>query len=172
MIAASADARPGAVALHVGSERLSYGELAVKVRRVADGFRALGVSRRDRVAIFLPKSFESVIAMFGASAAGAVFVPVNPVLKAAQVAHILRDSGARLLVTSGSRAATLEAELASCSELRGIVLTDESAADQIGSITPVGWGALLESPPAAHTRAIDTDAGTLRHPIVNVNFIE
>src|SRR6185503_5580071 len=100
LIAKSARAMPGADALHFGDGRLRYDELAELVEAVANGLLAVGLQRRERVAIFLPKCFETVAAMFGTSRAGGVFVPVNPVLKAAQVAHILRDSGARVLVTS------------------------------------------------------------------------
>ena len=77
------------------------------VAAVADGLAALGVARRDRVAIFLPKSVETVAAIFGTSAAGGVFVPINPVLKPPQVEHILRDSGAKVLITAKSRLAGL-----------------------------------------------------------------
>ena len=52
LIAASAHARPDHVALYAGGERRTYAELATAVRRVADGLAALGVARRDRVAIF------------------------------------------------------------------------------------------------------------------------
>ena len=161
LIAASAHARPDHVALYAGGERRTYAELATAVRRVADGLAALGVARRDRVAIFLPKCFETVEAMFGASAAGAVFVPVNPVLKAPQVAHILRDSGARVLITSSGRAAMLAGELETCPELRHVVLTDAGGEERVGRIEPASWRQLLESPPAAHARSIDADLATI-----------
>ncbi len=59
---------------------------------------ALGLDRGDRVAVYLEKRLETIAALFGASAAGGVFVPVNPLLKAEQVAYIstglqCQDSG-------------------------------------------------------------------------------
>src|SRR5690606_4684760 len=116
------EAAPGNDALLWAGERMSYAELAVGVRQAASGLVDLGFGRGDRVAIYLPKQPETVVAMFAASAAGTVFVPINPVLKAAQVGHILRDSGAALLVTNASRAASLESELRACPELRHVVL--------------------------------------------------
>ena len=58
-------------------------------------------------AIYLDKRFETVIAAFGTAAAGGVFVPVNPLLKAEQVGYILRDCNVRVLVTSPERLALL-----------------------------------------------------------------
>jgi len=61
-----------------------------------------------RVASWLPKTATACVLPLAAPRGGLVHVPVNPVLKRAQVAHILADSGARLLVTQAVRAATLE----------------------------------------------------------------
>jgi acyl-CoA ligase (AMP-forming) (exosortase A-associated) len=94
---------PASPALSYRGETLTYGEAWDAVRAGAGRFAALGLRRGDRVAIYLEKRFETVTAMFAASLAGAVFVPVNPVLKAHQVQHILTDSGARFLVTSTDR---------------------------------------------------------------------
>ncbi len=157
----SADARPDHIALYGGHERVTYAALAAAARGVANGLRALGVERRDRIAIFLPKSIETVAAMFGASAAGAVFVPVNPVLKAPQVVHILRDSGARVLITSAGRAATLSAELAQCPELRALVLTDVGPHAPIAGLPAVAWGDFVTARPAAHARGIDFDMAAI-----------
>ena len=140
LIAASAERLPDQTALYAGSATASYAELAQLVGNVANGLRALGVARKDRVAIFLPKTVENVAAMFGASAAGAVFVPVNPVLKAPQVAHILRDSGARVLITSTSRVEGLVEVLGSCPELRDVVLTDDPC--EVVTIS-AGWANLI-----------------------------
>jgi len=62
-----------------------------------------------RVATWLPKTRVACLLPLAAARAGVVHVPVNPVLKRAQVAHILHDSGAAALVTQAARAGTLEA---------------------------------------------------------------
>ncbi len=69
---------------------------------------AEGVRPGDRVAIWLPKQFDTLIAMWAASLAGAIFIPVNPALKPAQVVYILADSDARLLVSSRDRLQQLD----------------------------------------------------------------
>lgn len=116
-------------ALVVGSRKWTYEELAAAVRNAASGFLRFGLLRHDRVAVYLPKTLETVAAMFGASAAGGGFVPVNPVLKGDQVAHILRDSGARFLVTSTARLQAMGGALDGCVDLKHVVLTDTRSVD-------------------------------------------
>jgi acyl-CoA ligase (AMP-forming) (exosortase A-associated) len=82
---------------------VSYTELADAVGQVAAGLRGHGIAPGERVAVLLDKRRETVAALLGCLSARCVFVPVNPVLKAQQVRHILADSGARALVTSHSR---------------------------------------------------------------------
>ena len=104
-------ASPSGVALRLDGESLRYETLIDQVGRVACGLADIGIEKGDRVAIWLPKSFEAVIGMFADAECGAIFVPVNPVLKPAQVKHILADSGARCLITSADRVATLETDV-------------------------------------------------------------
>jgi acyl-CoA ligase (AMP-forming) (exosortase A-associated) len=119
----SAARTPQAPALAYGSQRLDYAALAEAVRAAA---QALGVRRRapgERVAVFLEKRIENVAALFGAALAGCVFVPVNPLLKPEQVAHILADCNVRVLVTSNERLTALAPALAGCPDLRAVLAT-------------------------------------------------
>ncbi|HEY8472305.1 MAG TPA: acyl-CoA ligase (AMP-forming), exosortase A system-associated [Natronosporangium sp.] len=116
------------------SGTLSYAELWREVRRVAGGLRSLGLQRGDRVAIYLDKRIETVAAIFGGAAAGGVFVPVNPLLKARQVAHILADCEPRVLVTSTERLASLRDELADCKSIEQVVVVGGAA----GQPAPAG----------------------------------
>jgi acyl-CoA ligase (AMP-forming) (exosortase A-associated) len=87
---------------------LTFAEAEAQVARLA-GWLAAGLAPGERVATWLPKTRIACLMPLAAARAGLVHVPVNPVLKRAQVAHILADSGARLLLTQEARAATLEA---------------------------------------------------------------
>ena len=148
---------PDAIALHDGARRLSYGELAYDIERFASGLASLGTRRGDRIAIFLDKRLETVIASFGAPAAGAVFVPINPLLKPDQVGYILRDCAVRVLVTSTDRLKSLAAALGECPELHHVVVV---GAPPAGTALPVplqGWSELLDAPRKAGHRVIDTD---------------
>src|SRR3954470_12434799 len=81
-----------APALTFKNTTLSYAELWRHARGMAAWLARVGLDDDQRVAIFLDKRIETVTAIFGTSAAGGVFVPINPLLRQHQVAHILRDS--------------------------------------------------------------------------------
>lgn len=115
---------PDNPAISDGEETISYGELWRGALEMATGLAGLGMPRCARIAIFLDKRIETVVAMFGASAAGLIFVPVNPLLRPAQLAFILADSGACVLMTSSDRWALVAPALADCPELRHVVLLD------------------------------------------------
>lgn len=127
LILGTAAREPGRPALRAGPTLLAYAELGDLVAATARGLLGLGLRPRDRVAVYLPKAVETVASFFGTALAGGVFVPVNPVLKAPQVGHILRDSGARVLVTSSGRLAGLAETLHSTPDLQWVVLTDDAA---------------------------------------------
>ena len=74
---------------------------------LAAALRARGLDPGDRVASWLPKQRLACLLPLAAARAGLVHVPINPLLKHAQVAHILADSGARLLIAGRGRADTL-----------------------------------------------------------------
>jgi acyl-CoA synthetase (AMP-forming)/AMP-acid ligase II len=100
---------PQAVIIEQGSERYSAGQLREHIGPVAAAMAAAGISKGDRVAVWLPKCIDFVVALLAASRIGAIFIPVNPALKPMQVGHILIDSGASLLITSSQRAGHLQA---------------------------------------------------------------
>ena len=99
---------PGDVALAERDGTLDFAGLERAVGSVAAALRARGLSVGARVASWLPKTRMACVLPLATVRAGLVHVPVNPLLKRAQVAHILADSGAALLVTQTGRLATLE----------------------------------------------------------------
>lgn len=154
----AAERSPDATALVDDSSAMSYAELAHEVRRFAHALAALGVERGERVAIYLDKRRETVIASFGAPAHGAVFVPVNPLLKPEQVGYILRDCAVRVLVTSPERYASLAGVLAHCPDLRHVVLTGQgAAAETVPGANLHRWHEALDAPAAGGHRLIDAD---------------
>lgn len=96
------------IAIVDGARTFTYATLADDARRCARALRDAGVGRGDRVAIFLDKTAESVIALYGAWIAGAVAVPVGESLRARQLEHIVRHSGARVLVSDPRKLARLD----------------------------------------------------------------
>ncbi len=80
------------------AQTLSWRELHQRVTQAANLFRSLGVGPQDAVAYLLPNSLETVVTLLGGATAGIVN-PINPLLEAEQIAGILRETGARVLVT-------------------------------------------------------------------------
>lgn len=107
-LACQAGMRPDAAALDSTRGCLSFAQLEHETRRATARLAELGLRRGDRVAIYLEKRPEAVVAMLATARAGGIFVPVNPGLRQRQVDHILRHSGARFLVTSTPRLETLK----------------------------------------------------------------
>ncbi|RMF08991.1 MAG: acyl-CoA ligase (AMP-forming), exosortase A system-associated [Alphaproteobacteria bacterium] len=151
---------PDETALVFKDQVMSYRDLDDAVTAAARGFLALGLGRGERVAVFLPKQMETVVAIFGASRAGGVFVPVNPALKARQVAYILKDCNVRILVTSSDRLRGLVEDLRDCPDLRHVILVDSGDAEAQAGRTLHHWTDLVttgsESDAPFH-RVIDAD---------------
>ena len=99
---------PEAMALVTRSGSLSYKMLNHRVGGLARWLLGQGLDRGDRVATWLPKTELACIMPLAAVRARLVHVPVNPVLKPAQVRHIVADSGARLLITNSGRIKSLD----------------------------------------------------------------
>ncbi|MDP3672108.1 MAG: acyl-CoA ligase (AMP-forming), exosortase A system-associated [Telluria sp.] len=154
---------PSAPALRYQEGELSYIELAQGVEAAACGLLALGLQRLERVAVYLEKREEAVLALFGTAAAGAVFVPVNPLLKPEQLAYILQDSGARVLVTSPQRLATLAAVLGQCSELRHVVVTGAQAPCVAGLRVSAWDECMREGEATGRHRCIEADMAALMY---------
>ncbi|MPV57735.1 acyl-CoA ligase (AMP-forming), exosortase A system-associated [Burkholderia sp. HI2761] len=98
---------PESSAIVFANTSLSYQDLATRASMLGRGLVSIGIVPGSRVGIFLDKRIETVVSLLGAAAAQCVFVPINPLLKPQQVAHILRDCGASCLITSALRARLL-----------------------------------------------------------------
>lgn len=99
---------PDNPALIIRDETFSYAQLENLVGTLAAALQARDLRQGDRVASWLPKTLMACVLPLAAARAGLVHVPINPALKHGQVAHILTDSGARLLVTQEGRLGALQ----------------------------------------------------------------
>jgi len=159
LIAHTAARTPAAPALTAAAVTWPYAALAQAVQAFAAGLLQLNLARSERVGIYLEKRFETVVASFGAAAAGGVMVPMNPLLKPEQIEYIARDCNVRVLVTSPERLALLAPVLEQCPDLRHVVLTEAPAQAPVlpAGVTLHAWAALLDAPARAGNRVIDTD---------------
>jgi amino acid adenylation domain-containing protein len=78
----------------------SYDEVIVRSNALAAALIDKGLQKGDRVALYLPRSIETVTALFGVWIAGGIAVVINDVLKKQQIAHIVQDAEATIIVTA------------------------------------------------------------------------
>ncbi|MDJ0016529.1 non-ribosomal peptide synthetase, partial [Rhodococcus erythropolis] len=105
LLAAAVELGPEREALRFEGRSLSYAELDEQSSRLARLLIAGGMGPEDRVAISIPRSIESVLALWAVAKSGAAFVPVDPNYPADRVAYMISDSGVSVgLTTEGARA--------------------------------------------------------------------
>jgi O-succinylbenzoate-CoA ligase len=103
------ESAPNGACIEDERTRLTSGQFAAAVERLAGGLTSLGVDRGDVVATMLPNSVEMVLTLFAAWRIGAAVTPINPVLTADEARYQLEDSAAKILI----------ADTASSEKLRG-----------------------------------------------------
>jgi amino acid adenylation domain-containing protein len=121
----SAEAHPDRTAVVDGEREITYAELDDRSSRLARQLLDLGVRRGDRVGLFLDKSLESVVGIYGAMKAGACYVPFDPGAPVRRLAGIAADAGIRVLL-SGAEKAGAWAEIGEVDrELESVVVLNE-----------------------------------------------
>jgi fatty-acyl-CoA synthase len=129
----SARVWPDKTAVIYGSRRLTYREFKAEAARTAGALRASGIEPGDRVAYLMPNLPEILIAHFAVPLAGAVLVTVNTRLAAEEVAHIVRHSGAKILVTDAALLPTAAAAVKGADAVTQLVVAVDT---QSGSAQP------------------------------------
>ena len=115
-IARAAAVWPERVAVVHGGIRRSWAETYARCRRLASALAARGIGRGDTVAVMAPNVPALLEAHFGVPMAGAVLNALNIRLDAATIAFILEHGGAKVLITDGEFAPTVQAALAAMPE--------------------------------------------------------
>ena len=112
LLARSAARAPDKLAIACGEVRWSYAEFDALATRVAAGLARRGIAKGTRVAVLARNSHAFALMRFGLARLGAVLVPINFMLKADEVAYILRHAGATMLATDSGLAALARAAAA------------------------------------------------------------
>jgi len=149
---ATSAARHGARdAIVMDGRRMSYAALEQGANRLARSLAAHGVRRGDRVGMWLPKSPEAVMAVWGILKAGAAYVPVDPGAPPARLGFIARDGAIAGLITRADRATGLGEAFADGAPMRALWYADDPAeAPRIAGLPGVPWRALAaesDAPP-------------------------
>jgi fatty-acyl-CoA synthase len=118
------------------ARRWTYAELDAEVDRVARGLLALGLEKGDRAAIWAPNYPEWVLAQYATAKLGVILVNVNPAYRSHELAYVLNQSGARLLLsavahkTSDYRAMAEQAR-GECAALQAVVYIGDPTWDEM-----------------------------------------
>ena len=150
--------RGDGLALADDERRVSWNEFVDRVASLAAGFGGIGMKRGDRVAILAENSARYIETYFAAPWGGGIVTPLNYRLSVAELAAILRDSGAEILVADDAHAAVAE-ELAGHAPLRCIVY---AGAGKPSRADWLSFEALVEtSDPAPYAGACGDDVAAL-----------
>ncbi len=144
------------VAVISGADRMTYAELDAASDRFASGLIRRGVGPGDAVGLQLPNVPEFVVAYFGLLKAGAVVVPMNVLYKSDEVAFILRDAHARMLVT-WARIAESSAKGAADAGVPDLVVLPAAGLPDAGIGEP--FADLLTHAPAGRSPLHQSDPG-------------
>ncbi len=131
---AAAMARPEAPAVADRERTVSYGELDESAGRLATVLVESGVRRGDRVAIYLDKSVEAVVAVYGVLKAGGCYVPLDPHAPPSRLGYVASDADIRVMVTGAEKAPQWPSLHAGGARLESIVVLN---ADE-GVTAPTG----------------------------------
>src|ERR1700730_4135240 len=137
MVAEAAAKNPDGEALVCGSTRMSWREAVAQSARIAAGFGKFGLKRGDRVALLLGNRIEFPLTMFAAAHAGLVTVLLSTRQQKPEIAYVLTDCGAKLLIHEASLADRLP-ESRDVPELtHRIAVSDEGASPFAASLDDV-----------------------------------
>ncbi len=145
LVTRAAAARPDSPAVVMDGVTLTYAELEQRSTQFARSLVSHGVRRGDRVGLWLPKSPEAIVALYGVMKVGAAYVPVDPNAPAARLAYIARDCGVAGLVTTRDRAPALDEAFAQDAPMRALWFTDcheNVDAPRVAGVPGVPWSAL------------------------------
>ncbi len=131
-------------ALVMDGRSITYSELEAESNRFARSLISNGVCQGDRVALWLPKSIETVVAIYGIMKAGAAYVPIDPGAPGARMAYIARDCSVAGLVSLRERADTVQAAFAGSAPMKTIWYADahDGDAPSIANARAIAWQAL------------------------------
>jgi len=160
LLAAKARANGDRTFLLFEDRRWSYAELDRLTDRMANGFRALGVKKGERVATLMANCPELLFAYFALTKLGAVVVPVNTAAKGELLVYYLVQSGSRMLVAERDLLDRfLEIEARGTPVERLVVFDEKGTGTPVGSGLPVDDFAVLaqgaDEPPNAGVRFTD-----------------
>src|SRR5215469_691108 len=150
---------PRSTAVVCGAYRFTYAQLADRVARLAGALRESGVRPGDRVAFLSGNCHRLLEAYYGVLEAGAVLLPLNIRLAPSELAYILNDAGARMLLLQGRFTATVDSFRKNLSAVESFHLLD--ASPQASWLSPDNYDALVSRAKPFRAEVTDFDENSL-----------
>lgn len=160
ILAETAARKPERAALHFAGTTTTYRDLWAQTRAYAGALRARGIGRGDRVAMIVPNVPDFPRVYYAALSLGAVVVPIHLLFKTDEIAYVLGDSGADVVVVAGP----MLAEAAPAAQRAGVPLLTvlTPSVDQGGPDLPrLEDEAAAATPIDRHEPVLPTDAATI-----------
>ena len=115
---------PDKVAIEFEDQRVTFREIDLIGNKIANSFQKIGIEKGDRVAQFMPNCLELVYSLVGNFKNGSIVVPMNINFKAQEIEHILKDSGAKAIITDRERLPIVKNIKDKLQDLKFIILID------------------------------------------------
>ena len=137
----SAERFPEQDAFRCGNNYISYKDLSQRTNQLAHLLVELGVKKGDRVGIYLRRSLESAIAVYGIMKAGAAYVPLDPDAPESRIRFLLQDCGIQHLITAHSPIKTLKEVITEGVKLQSVIGIDDEL-----PVTTISWHEVAQLP--------------------------
>ncbi|MBX2855168.1 MAG: amino acid adenylation domain-containing protein [Rhodobacteraceae bacterium] len=153
----AADRWPDAPSFRFGQAALSYAELARRTDQLAGALAEHGVRRGDRVALYLNKSLESAVSIFGVMKAGAAYVPIDPGAPIDRALDVMRQCRVAAIVTHAPKQADLTAILADEELQAGVRIVIGAQKDAVAPIAALDWPELEVAEGSRRVKTLEQD---------------
>ncbi len=169
----SARKYPDKTAIIIKSTEYTYGALKENAEKLAGHLVLSGIGKGDRVAVYMNNSWQAIIAIYGITMAGGVFIVINPQTKADKLQYMLNDSGAKTLISETLQNNELSQALGGATSIGEVIITgDISQVARFPGMALTGFEDILEGtrPEAVFPRIIPNDLAALIYTSGSTGF--
>ncbi len=140
-ISNSASRFPNREAFRCGGKSLTFKEIEAKMNQLANLLHQIGIKKGDRIGIYLNRSLETAIAIYGIMQAGAIYVPLDPKVPVERTRFLINDCGIKILITNNAQRRNIQNIIESSTNLEAIIGVKE-----MDNVPTFSWEKLEELP--------------------------
>ncbi|MBU1043489.1 MAG: AMP-binding protein [Candidatus Omnitrophica bacterium] len=133
----SAKANPEKTALICQNKRFAYNEINSMANQLSNACIGFGFDKKDRGAVYLDNSLETVVSIFGILKASGMFIVINPQVKEKKIEYILNDAQVKILITDSKHLQAIPEIFNNCPSLKKVLIIDFERAKQRNPQFPI-----------------------------------